>query len=101
MAILTLARVERVPQPVAEQVERQHHSAIHGACERKRVAVLSMLPQLGAGGCWPSPRKERLASAMIAAATARVAWTKIGAKTLGRMWRIRMRRCGLPTARAA
>jgi hypothetical protein len=25
-----------------------------------------MLPQLGAGGCWPRPRKDRLASAMTA-----------------------------------
>ena len=32
--------------------------AIHGACEMKFFAVLSMLPQLGAGGCWPRPRKR-------------------------------------------
>jgi len=29
-----------------------------------------MLPQLGAGGCCPSPRNDRLASAMTAAAMA-------------------------------
>src|SRR5438445_9895832 len=32
-----------------------------------------MLPQLGYGGCWPRPRNDRLASAMIAAAVASVA----------------------------
>src|SRR5258706_6969094 len=34
-----------------------------------------MLPQLGAGGCWPSPRNDRLASAITAAAIASVACT--------------------------
>ena len=47
--------------------------AIHGACDMKLRAVFSMLPQLGLGGCCPRPRKDRLASAMIAVAAARVA----------------------------
>src|ERR1700693_3167940 len=76
-------------------------TAIHGACDMKFLAVLSMLPQEGLGGCWPRPRNDRLASAMIAAAVARVAWTRIGGTMLGKMWRSMMRRCGLPTARAA
>ena len=38
-----------------------------------------MLPQLGAGGCWPSPRNDRLASAITAAAIASVACTIKGA----------------------
>ena len=38
-----------------------------------------MLPQLGAGGCWPRPRNDRLASAMTAAAIASVACTISGA----------------------
>src|SRR5262245_44672838 len=40
-------------------------TAIHGALVRKRCAVLSIEPQDGAGGCWPSPRKDRLASATM------------------------------------
>ena len=75
--------------------------AIHGAWSMKLRAVLSMLPQLGAGGCCPRPRKDRLASAMMAAAMASVAWTRSGGITFGKMWRSAMRRCGLPIARAA
>jgi len=60
-----------------------------------------MLPQLGAGGCCPSPRNDRLASAITAAAMASVACTMSGATMFGRMWRSAMRRCGLPSARAA
>ena len=44
------------------------HTAIHGAWLRKFFAVLSMLPQDGAGGCWPRPRNDSAASAMMAAA---------------------------------
>ena len=47
---------------------RPGQTAIHGAWPRKVRAVLSMLPQDGAGGCCPNPRKESEASAMIAAA---------------------------------
>ena len=50
-----------------------------------------MLPQLGAGGCWPRPRNDRLASAITAAAIASVACTISGGTTLGRMWRSAMR----------
>jgi hypothetical protein len=60
-----------------------------------------MLPQLGAGGCWPRPRNDRLASAMIAAAVASVACTISGGSTFGNTWRNAIRQCELPTARAA
>ena len=60
-----------------------------------------MLPQLGAGGCWPRPRKDRLASAMIASAIASVACTSTGGTMLGATWRSATRQGGLPTARAA
>src|SRR5882672_11025770 len=74
--------IESIAQAVAEQVQGQDQAedrqpgqiAIHGACWMKFLAVLSMLPQLGSGGCWPRPRNDRLASAIIAAAVARVAW---------------------------
>src|SRR5678816_4303348 len=71
-------------------------------CIRDRFfAVLSMLPQLGAGGCWPRPRNDRLASAMIAAAIARVDWTITGARMFGSTWRQAIRNGELPSARAA
>src|SRR5690606_2085437 len=46
---------------------------IQGACVMKFFAVFSIEPQDGLGGCWPRPRKERLASAMMAVATVIVA----------------------------
>jgi hypothetical protein len=72
--------VERVAQAVASRlkasttrkIESPGKIAIHGAWLRKRCAVLSIEPQLGLGGCWPRPRKRRLASAMIAVAMASV-----------------------------
>ena len=54
-----------------------------------------------AGGCWPSPRNDSAASAMMAPAMASEAWTRSGGTMLGRTWRKAMRQCGLPTARAA
>src|SRR5215470_13805536 len=75
--------------------------AIHGALVRKRCAALSMLPQDGAGGCWPSPRNDSAASAMIAAAIDSVACTRSAGRMLGRMWNSAMRQGGLPIARAA
>ena len=56
-----------------------------------------MLPQLGAGGCWPRPRNDRLASAITAAAIASVACTISGAAMFGSTWRSAMRSGGLPT----
>src|SRR6516225_9844057 len=85
------SRASRNPSPsrlndsTKLKIARPGHTAIHGACERKWLAVLSMLPQLGAGGCWPRPRNDRLASAIIAAAIARVTCTTMGAAMLGRM----------------
>src|SRR5438045_9694208 len=60
-----------------------------------------MLPQLGAGGCWPRPRNDRLASAMTAAAIASVAWTISAGAALGSTWTSATRHGRLPMARAA
>jgi len=60
-----------------------------------------MLPHDGAGGCWPKPRNDRLASAMIAAATVMLDWTRSGGSMFGRMWQTAMRRREQPSARAA
>src|SRR5215472_3081044 len=80
---------------------RRGQIAIQGALVRKRCAALSMLPQDGAGGCWPRPRNDSAASAMIAAAIDSVACTKSAGMMLGRMWNSAMRQRGLPMARAA
>src|SRR3954465_164089 len=58
-----------------------------------------MLPQEGAGGCWPRPRKDRLASAMTAAATVRLDWISRGGTMLGKMWRPATRTSGKQRAR--
>src|SRR5437764_1251990 len=59
-----------------------------------------MLPQLGAGGCWPRPRNDRLASAITAAAMASVACTISGAVTFGSTWRSAIRPGGWLADRA-
>jgi hypothetical protein len=60
-----------------------------------------MLPQDGAGGCWPSPRNDRLDSAMIAAATVRLDWIISGGSMFGRIARTPIRSGEPPSARAA
>ena len=47
------------------------------------MAVFSIEPHEGAGGCWPRPRKLKLASAMIAVATVSVACTRSGETMFG------------------
>jgi hypothetical protein len=61
--------------------------------------VLSIEPHDGAGGCWPSPRKDKLASAMMAVATEIVACTINAGRMFGRMCFTAMRTGGLATAR--
>src|SRR5207244_10452811 len=60
-----------------------------------------MLPHDGAGGCWPSPRNDRLDSAMIAAATVRLDWIKSGGSMLGRIARSPIRSGEPPSVCAA
>ena len=62
---------------------------------------LMMLPHVGVPRSTPTPRKERPASARIAPAVRKLAYTMIGATMFGRIWRARIRHVGTPTARAA
>jgi len=62
---------------------------------------LSMLPQLGAGGCVPSPRKLSAASTRMTIERLRLAWTARVGAILGRTWAPRMRPWEAPSARAA
>ena len=75
--------------------------ASQGAFSMKRWALFSIEPQEGAGGCWPRPRKESEASAMMASAMESVACTSKGGAILGRIWTSAVRQGGLPMARAA
>src|SRR3546814_19897243 len=65
----------------------------------KFLAVFSMDPQDGLGGCKPRPRKDRLASAMMALAIMMVACTIRAGMTLGRICRKIMRVFDAPSER--
>src|SRR2546425_8497878 len=103
------ARVERVAQPVAHEVDPEHEQEDGEAGEEgeppgRRDVVApssSMDPQLGAGAGMPRPRNESDASAMIVRATENVATTVIGGSTLGSRWRRRIHPSPAPRARAA
>src|SRR5580698_1194905 len=75
----------RLKPSTARKMATPGNIDIHGAWLTKSFAVLSVDPQEGAGGNCPRPRNDRLASAMIAIATVRLACTMIGGRTLGRM----------------
>ena len=60
-----------------------------------------MLPQDGDGGCWPRPRNDSAASAMMAAAIDSVTCTSSAGTTFGSTWRSAMRSDELPIASAA
>ena len=62
---------------------------------------LMMLPQLGAGGGVPSPRKLRPDSTRMAHANPKVTCTTNGAIVCGAIWLARMRRSLAPMTRAA
>src|SRR5690348_6125477 len=60
-----------------------------------------MRPHEVVGGCTPNPRNDSVDSVTMAAAIARVAFTRIGPIVLGRRWRTMMRVFDAPDARAA
>ncbi len=60
-----------------------------------------MLPHEASGGWTPSPRKDSDASARIAKATLREAWTTIGVAAFGSTWGQAIMAPGAPRARAA
>ena len=75
--------------------------AIHGACTNASRPVAIMLPQDGAGGGTPIPRKESPDSNVIAFPTANAAATITGVAELGSRWRQKSRWRDRPIARAA
>ena len=66
-------RVERVPNAVAEQVEREHgeqqrrsgNAKNHQAVLKIGVAAAIISPQLACGGLMPTPRYESAASSRM------------------------------------
>ena len=80
---------------------RPGQSTRAGVTEMKFAPSKSSRPQVGKSGGKPRPRKERADSTMIALAMPKVAETMIGLSTLGRMWRVMMRRRRVPMLRAA
>src|SRR5690348_2535277 len=75
----------RLSDSTTRKIASPGQIAIHGALVRKRCAAFSMLPHDGEGGCWPNPRNDNAASAMIAAATDSVACTSSAGRMLGRI----------------
>src|SRR5690625_4697905 len=61
------------------------NTPIHHACFMKERPSASMRPQLGSGGCVPSPKKLSAASARIANARLTDTWAIIGPSEFGRM----------------
>src|SRR5690606_26548675 len=99
------SRASRRPSPsrlnpsTARKIADPGKIDIQGAWVMKFLAVFSIEPHDGWGGCRPSPRNDRLASAMMAVAMVMVACTISGGMMLGRMWRTMMRVSDAPSAR--
>src|SRR5690606_20846591 len=76
-------------------------TAIHQASWMKPRPSASIRPQEGSGGWVPRPMNDSAASARMAKARLIEVWTMIGAATLGRTWRVMIRRSPAPIDRAA
>jgi hypothetical protein len=103
------ARVERIAQAVAQQVDGQHrgrqqqpgYRMMWNATVTKLRPSAIMFPQLGVCDGTPTPRNDSAASVSTAAAATKVACTTSGATMLGSTWRSRMTGSRVPTACAA
>src|SRR4051794_4681780 len=97
----------RMPSPMklmattATKMAPPGNSAQWAAMSRKSLASYSSRPQVGTSGGKPRPRKDRVDSAMMAAATSMVPAMITGPSALGRIWRTTCRNGLAPSARAA
>ncbi len=73
----------------------------HSPEKRKLLPLLIIVPSEGEVGGTPTPRKDSVASVMMACATLIVAMTSTGPSTLGSTWRIMIRQGFTPMTRAA
>src|SRR4051794_12156152 len=90
----------RLKPKTTTKIAKPGKRAIQGALSKYSREELSILPQLGAGGCWPRPRKERLASATIAIAVVKTICTIKGLMAFGAIWKISILSEVAPAARA-
>ena len=104
------ARVERVPERVAEEVRAEHGEADGDAGEQHQPGRLLRVlrggdgqhaPHDGYGSGTPSPRNDSAASTRMALPSCAVPRTMNGPMVFGKMCRKAMRRCVSPMARAA
>src|SRR5690606_30285798 len=75
----------RLKPSTVTRISRPGNRAIHQAKAKVSLPAVSMLPQLGVGGCTPSPRKLRPPSTRIAPAIPSVAVTSTGGRAPGSM----------------
>src|SRR5215472_16670924 len=101
------SRASRRPSPMkliattVTKIARPGKTAVQGAIDMSVWASFSMFPQLGVGGWIPSPRNERVLSAMMAVAIPSVAATMMGASALGSRCLVIIRRFDTASALAA
>ena len=109
-ALQDAARIERVAQAVADEVDGQHGEedrARRGTapsaarCRGSPWRRTARGPRSGCRAGSPGPGRTASTSAMIAAATSMVPATITGPSALGRMWRTTWRTLEAPSARAA
>src|SRR3712207_8093347 len=86
---------------LASRIAVPGHTADSGALNTSSCELASMLPQEGAGGWMPRPRKLSAVSARIAPPTESAAATSTGPATLGATWRSSTRASVAPDTRAA
>src|SRR5205814_1016380 len=91
---LTLSAISTSAAPGKKTI---HHSPEN----RKSLPMRIIVPSDGEVGGTPTPRKDSVASVMIAVATWMVASTSTGPITLGSTWRRMMRNDETPMTRAA
>src|SRR5207245_2136892 len=82
---------KRLKPSTVTKMARPGKSDSQGVAWMNATLAFRSHPQLGVGGCVPSPRKDSVASTMMEVAIPRVVVTMIGARQLGRTWRTRMR----------
>ena len=102
-------RIERIPQPIAEQIDPEHgHENGQSRESRQPPSGRDVDAAVGEHPAprrrrrlTPSPRNDSADSITITRAMSSVATTSHGVKAFGRMWRTRTRPSPLPRACAA
>ncbi len=83
-------------ESTVSRIARPGKKATHQAATTSSRPSATIRPQAGVGRGMPTPRKLRVASSRITWPTSRVASTVMVLTTLGKMWRVRMRKVEAP-----